>query len=181
MGKRKTNKRQETFEEVAALVDLEEGWLDELLQLPTDELAKVLGEIANHGKIKTADIEMARASLSGAKWAERFGLVDKLKDNRFERVVTPMYRLPPSVHQIMFKAALHTQDVYQEQQAQRNEAAKFKIMDSVCPQSRLLCFSDLKICQVSCSHHRAISRSSNRQTGARYVREWVRYWRRSRA
>ena len=175
MGKYKKRKVVTTAEEVATSVDLEEGWLDKLLELPTDELAKLLGDIANHGKVKTAAIKMARTSLpsfSGAKWidfAERFGLPDRLENNRFERVVTPVYRLPPSVHEIMFEAAWHTQDVYQERQAQRREVTRVRIMDPVCPQSHLLCFSDLKMCPVPCSHHRTISRSSNRQTGARYV------------
>lgn len=77
---------------MAATVDLEEGWLDKLLQLPTDELAKLPGDIANHGKVKTAAIKMARTSLPsffGEKWTERFGLLNTLEYNRFERVVTP--------------------------------------------------------------------------------------------
>ena len=123
MGKRKTNKKQKavtTPEEVTALVDLEEGWLDKFLELPTDKLAKLLADIANHGKVKTAAIKKARTSLpsfSGAKWndfAERFGLHNRLENNRFEQVVTPMYHLPPSIHEIMFEAAWRTQDVYQE-------------------------------------------------------------------
>ncbi|KAF8324228.1 hypothetical protein F5887DRAFT_927127 [Amanita rubescens] len=126
MGKRKANKRRKvvtTAEEVAASVDLKEGWLDKLLELPTDELAKLL---------KTAAIEMARASLSGVKWidpAERFSLRNRLENNQFDRVVTPMYRLPPSVHEIVFEAAWHTQDVYQELRAQRSKAARFRTMD----------------------------------------------------
>ena len=179
MGKQKTNKRRKvvtTAEEVAASVDLEEGWLDKLLELPTDELAKLLGDIANQGKVKTAAIKKARTSpllFSGVKWtdfAERFGLPDSLENNQLEQVVTPVYRLPPSVHEIMFEAGWRTQDVYQERQAQRREAARFRIMDPVCPQNRLLCFSNLEICPVPCSHHRTIPRSSNQQTGAGYVR-----------
>ena len=166
-----------TAEEVAASIDLEEGWLNKLLELPTDELAKFLGDIANHGKVKTAAIKKARTSLpsfSGVKWtdfAERFGLPDSLENNRFKRVVTPVYCLPPSVHEIMFEAGWRTQDVYQERQAQRREAARVRIMDPVCPQSCLSCFSDLKICPVPCSHHRTISRSNNRQTRAGYARD----------
>ncbi|KAF8221790.1 hypothetical protein L208DRAFT_1414470, partial [Tricholoma matsutake] len=124
-----------TAEEVAASVNLEEGWLDKLLELPTDELAKLLGDIANHGKVKTAVIKKARTSLpsfSGVKrsdFAERFGLPDSLENNRFERVVTPVYRLPPSIHEIMFEAGWRTQDVYQERQAQRREVARVRIMD----------------------------------------------------
>ena len=40
----------------------------------------------------------------------------------------------------MFEAACHTQDVYQERQVQRREAARARIMDPVCLQSHLLCF-----------------------------------------
>jgi len=173
------NKRQRvvTTEEVAASVDLEEGWLDKFLELPKDELAKLLGDIANHGKVKTVAIKKARTSLpsfSGAKWAdfaEGFNLPVNMENNQFKRVVIPVYRLPPSVHEIMFEAAWRTQDVYQEWQAQRREAARVRIMDPVCPQTRLLCFSHLRICPVPCLHHRTISRSSDRQTGAGYVRE----------
>lgn len=178
MLKQRVNKRRKlvtTPEEVTASVDLEEGWRDKFLELPTDELAKLLAHIANLGKVKTADFKKARTSLR-AKWidfAERFGLHDRLENNRFERVVTPMYHLPPSVHEIMFETAWHTQDVYQERYVQRREAARFRIMDPVCTQSRLLCFSNLKICPVPCLHHRALSRSSNRQTGARNFRDWV--------
>jgi len=77
-------------EDMAASVDLEEGWLAKFLELPGDDLAKLLGDIANHGKIKTTTIKKARTSLpsfSGAKWtdfAENFGLPDRLENNQFE-------------------------------------------------------------------------------------------------
>jgi hypothetical protein len=68
----KANKRQKlnAVEEMAALVDLEEGWLDKLLGLRTDKLAVVLGDIANQGNIRTTAIRNARIKLpsSGAKW-----------------------------------------------------------------------------------------------------------------
>jgi hypothetical protein len=63
---------------------------------------------------RSADMEMARISLYGEKWidfAERFGLPDTLENNPFKRVVTPVYRLPPSVHETMFEEAWRTQDV----------------------------------------------------------------------
>jgi len=117
-------KRQEvtSVEDVAALANLEEGWVTKLLSLPGDELTKLLGDIAHHGKIKTITIKKARTSLplfSGAKWTDfskNFGLPNKLENNWSEQVVTPVYSLPPSIHEIMFKAAWHTQDVYQERQ-----------------------------------------------------------------
>jgi hypothetical protein len=144
MAKQKRQKVVTTAEEVAVSVDLEEGWLDKLLELPIDELTKLLGDIANHGKVKTAAIKMARTSLpsfSSTKWidfAERFGLHNKLENNQFEQVITPVYHLPPSLHEIMFEAAWHVQDVYQERREQRREVARVRIVDPVHPQS--LCF-----------------------------------------
>ena len=100
MVKRRANKRQRVVtpsEEVTVTVNLEEGWLGKFLELPTDELAKLLADIANHGKVKTATIEKARTSLpsfSGVKWidfAERFGLCDRLENNQFKKVITPIY------------------------------------------------------------------------------------------
>ncbi len=144
MTNRRANKKQKvvtTAEEVAASVNLEEGWLAKLLDLPPDELAWLLGDIANLGKIKTAAIKKARISIplfSDAKWsdsAESFGLPDTLENNPFEQVVTPVYWLPPSFHEIMFETAWHTQDVYQERQAQRREEARARIMDPVCRQN----------------------------------------------
>lgn len=128
-GYKKCQKRKATVEDTEVSVDLEEGWVAKLLELPGDELAKLIGDIANHEKIKIAAIKNARISLpsfSGVKWqnfAEAFG--------RFERVVAPVYRLPPSVHEIMFAAAWHTQDVYQERRDQSREAARVRAMDPV--------------------------------------------------
>ncbi|KAM6499857.1 hypothetical protein JOM56_005365 [Amanita muscaria] len=139
MNKQKVlNKRRKVVtmaKDVTALVDLEEGWLAKFLELPGDKLAKLLGGIANHGKITTSAIKKARTSLpsfSGVKWTsftEQFGLPDSLEENPFERVVTPVYTLPPSVHEIMYEAAWRTQDVYRERQKQRREAARVRIMD----------------------------------------------------
>jgi hypothetical protein len=91
MVERKAKKRKVTVEDTAASVDLEEGWVTKLLELPGDELARLLGDIANHGKIKTAAIKKARTSAKWTVFAEKFGLPDKLENNRFERVVTPVY------------------------------------------------------------------------------------------
>jgi hypothetical protein len=137
-----------TTEEVAALVKLEEGWLHQLLALSKDDLAKLLADIANHGNIKTAKIKKARTSLplfSGTKWgpfAESFGLPDTLDSCPFEQVSTPVYFLPPSIHETMFQAAWHTQDVYQEWQVQRREEARVRIMDPACQPKCLLSFSN---------------------------------------
>ncbi|KIL63071.1 hypothetical protein M378DRAFT_80316 [Amanita muscaria Koide BX008] len=139
MNKQKVlNKRRKVVtmaKDVTASVDLEEGWLAKFLELPGDKLAKLLGGIANHGRITTSAIKKARTSLpsfSGVKWTtfvEQFGLPDSLEENPFERVVTPVYTLPPSVHEIMYEAAWRTQDVYGERQKQRIEAARARIMD----------------------------------------------------
>jgi len=132
---------------VAASVKLDEGWLAKLLDLPTDDLAKLLGDIANRGKVKTAAIKKARTSVpsfSAATWgplAESFGFPDTVENNLFEQVLTPVYWLPPYIHEIMFETAWYTQDVYQERQAQRREEGRVRIMDPVCQQNCLLYFS----------------------------------------
>ena len=140
MGELKADEGQKVVtraEDVAASVDLEEGWLAKLLELPGDDLAKLIGDIANRGKIKTAAINKPRTTLpsfSGEGWtgfAECFGLPGGLESNQLERIVTPIYRLPPSVHEIMFEEAWHTQDVYQERQEQRRATARARIMDPV--------------------------------------------------
>jgi len=99
--RRKGNKSLQisTVDDVAASVGLEEGWINKFLELPGDELAKVLGDIADRGKIKTAAIEEARSSLpsfSGPRltdFAGRFGLPNGLENTEFEPVVIPIYNL----------------------------------------------------------------------------------------
>lgn len=142
MDKRKVNKRRRTVvEDVAASVDLEEGnlasvdleegWLAKFLELPGDKLAKLLGGIANHGKITTSAIKKARTSLpsfSGVKWttfAEQFGLPDSLEENTG-----------------CLSGAAETEE---------------------------RCGKSQNNGSVPCSHHRTLSRSSNRQTRAGYV------------
>jgi hypothetical protein len=60
---------------VAVLVDLEEGWLDKHLELSIDKLTKLLNDIANHNKVKTAAIKMVRTN----NFAKIFGLHNGLK------------------------------------------------------------------------------------------------------
>lgn len=146
-------KQRKTAEEVETSVDLEDGWLDKFLTMTTDDLARLLGEIANHGNVKTSAIKKARTSLpsfSGAKWrpfAETFGFPATFDNDLFERVSTPVYWLPAPIHEIMFEAAWCTQDVYQERQVQRREEARVRIMDPVCQQKCLLSFSILGYAQ----------------------------------
>lgn len=48
------------------------NWCKAIQQLPRDEIANLLGEIANQANIKTADIKRARTALpsfSGEKWS----------------------------------------------------------------------------------------------------------------
>jgi hypothetical protein len=122
--------------------ELVEEWLNKFLGLDSssslakDRLVIRLAEIANKADIKTTDIKRARATLpsfSAAKWstfAEKFGFADDLDNTLFQHVTTPVYSLPPSIHEKMFEAAWRTQDVYQERVEQR-EAARVRIMDPV--------------------------------------------------
>jgi len=97
-------KQRKIAEEVEASVELEDGRLDKFLTMTTDDLARLLGEIANHGKVKTSAIKKARTGLpsfSGAEWrafAITFGFPSTLDNDLFERASTPVYWLPPSIH-----------------------------------------------------------------------------------
>jgi DNA polymerase III epsilon subunit-like protein len=164
-----------TVDDIAASVGLEEGWINKLLELPGDELAKVLGDIADHSKITTAAFRKARSSLPSfsrprlTDFAERFGLPNSLENTEFEPVVTPVYNLPPSVHEIMFEAAWHTQDVYQEKCGHIGEKT-FRILDPVCQRLAKLSIN-LSLLPVHCSHHRTLSRSNHWQARASHVRD----------
>ncbi|KAF5384070.1 hypothetical protein D9615_003421 [Tricholomella constricta] len=100
-------------------------------------LAKLIVQIADRGKVLLAALKKAGISLpsdSGVEWtdfAERFGLAKQLENARLEKIIIPMFHLPPSIHEIMFEEAWHTQDVYQERHVQRIErgSARFRIMD----------------------------------------------------
>ena len=165
MVKRKASKRRKVVtipEEAPASVDrnlelleLLKGFdalIDKVVEfLSTDELAKLLGLVANRGKVKTTTFKMARTKLPsffGAKWIDFVkgsGFCPTLEDNhcwQFDHVVTPVYRLPPSIHEIMFEEAWHIQDVYRERRVQNSQEARSRIMDPVwCLQSHLFYFS----------------------------------------
>ena len=116
-----------------------EEWLATFLKMPGDEqLLNCLASIANRADIKTAEIKRAMATLplvSATNWsnfAERVGLADSLENNVFERVITPVYSLPLSVHVDMFEAAWRSQDVYREKMEQKSDlATTLRVMDPV--------------------------------------------------
>jgi hypothetical protein len=137
MPKRTGKKRK-----ITAVEDMgvsEDVLIDKFLELPADELAKVIVDIAARAKIKISAIQKARTSLpsysiANLEWpdfAEKFGLRDCLENNKFEQVVTPVYNLPPSVHEIMFEAAWRTEDVYGDRQVQSRAAARSRLLDLV--------------------------------------------------
>lgn len=145
-----------------------EKWTDTVLKLPRDEIVKYIVDVADQAGIKiTDDDPEGYPSFSVAKWpslAEKFGLASCFENNVFERVITPVYNLPPSVHEDMFEAAWRSQDVYQELPEQRRQITRLRIMDPVCD----FLFSILHAIDsghgplaVPCSHFRNLSRSSN--------------------
>jgi hypothetical protein len=103
-----------------ASVQLDEGWLQQLLEVEPDNLALILGEIANTARISSSTLKKARTSLpsfSDAKWndfAEQFGLPLSPTLLQLKNFETPVYRLPMSFHEQLVQMAWRSQDVYRE-------------------------------------------------------------------
>ena len=120
-----------------SLVELEDGWMRKLLQIDSDALALILGELSNQGNITTKHINDGRIKLPSfctAKWVEissKFGLPHQPVVHNFERLITPVYHLPPSFHLASFQSAWCAQDVYRERAEQTREEARCRILDPV--------------------------------------------------
>ena len=136
MPKRRTE--DIVIEDVIECINLDRGMVDGLLDLTRDELAAVLGHIANKGDIPTATFKMARTTLpsfSLVKWtnfASQFGLPTNPEKVNFAPYSTPRCRLPPSFQKTMFQNAWHWQDVYRETVDQTREEARLRILELVC-------------------------------------------------
>ena len=122
-------------------VELEEGWLEKLLEVEPDKLALIIGHIANCAKIDTLTFKRARsiiASFSDTKWkqtAEHFGLPDRPSQLRdclvwTEMFETPAYYLPSYLHERVAEMAWRLQDVYGELHDQ-TEGTKLKDLEPV--------------------------------------------------
>ena len=128
-------------EELVESINLDKGLIDGLLQLKPDELASLLGEVANKANLPTTTIKKFRADLpsfSVAKWtdfASQFGLNQDASLLKLDTFKTPRYYLPPSLHVIMFENAWQWQDVYCEKYDQTREQARIRILDPVCQSS----------------------------------------------
>jgi hypothetical protein len=96
------------IDDVIACINLDRGLVD---GLSCDELAAVLGDIANKGNIPTATFKMARTALpsfSKVKWtdfASQFGLPADPEKLKLTLYTTPQYLLPPSYQRAMFQNA----------------------------------------------------------------------------
>jgi len=136
MPKRRTE--DIVVEDVIECINLDRGMVDGLLDLTHDELAAVLGHIANKGDIPTVTFKMARTALpsfSTMKWtnfASQFGLPTNPEKLNFAPYSTPRCRLPPSFQKTMFQNAWHWQDVYRETVDQTREEARLRILEPVC-------------------------------------------------
>jgi hypothetical protein len=125
--------------------------LDTLRNLSSDDQAKLIAGLSEELGVTDRAIKKARHTLpsfSGAKWdtfAGTYGLpqtMPSLKTARFHRHKTPTAYLPPSFHASVFKQAWRAMDVYQDRQDQKREAARVRVLESVC----LLCqMCDLRL------------------------------------
>ncbi|KAF8816701.1 hypothetical protein BYT27DRAFT_6384297 [Phlegmacium glaucopus] len=116
-------------------VNLDRGWIDELLALEKDDLALVLGDLVNRSRISNTAIKRARSALpsfSAARWA---GFAKELRPPLdpehpvLRHFATPSYWLPPSFHEAIFENSWRTQDVYREKSDQTREEARIRILD----------------------------------------------------
>jgi hypothetical protein len=128
-------------------VPLDKGLVDGLQQVNGNELAAVLAHVVNVANISTAAFKKTRIELpsfSVAKWsdfAQQFGLPQNLSKLKLEPFTTPRYRLPPSLHEVMFENAWRWQDVYREKIDHTREEARVRILDPVCqPNSNYMYF-----------------------------------------
>jgi len=142
-----------------------------LLELPGDELAQAFRWYCQHGKSETAPSRKAEPKPSiWCKWTDfcwkNLVSLTRLENNRYERVVTPVYKPSAIRSWAHFEAE------------QRREAARVRIMDPVCQRLvKLLCAAILVYPSTLFASSDS-SRSNNQQTRAGYVGDM--YWRRSR-
>jgi hypothetical protein len=126
-----------TLDEVLESENLDERLLNKLMEIEPENLALILGHIANRSNLTNAQFKKARTavpSFSKAKWnlfAEQFSLPESAESLKLEPFNTPFYCLPPSFHEPIFEAAWRVQDVYRERMQQKEEA-RVRILDPVC-------------------------------------------------
>ena len=123
---------------VIASMNMDKGLLAAFKELNGDELAALLGELANLAGLRTSAFKKARVDLtsfSKAKWsdfASDYGFSEYTSILNFEIHTTPRYRLPPSLHETMLQNAWRWQDVYRESMFQEREAGKVRLLEPVC-------------------------------------------------
>ena len=134
-----TNKRNRNIdiESLIESISLDKGLVNGFQQLDREELAVVLAHVANEANISAAAFKKTKiepSSFSETKWsdfAQQFGLPKNVMKLELKPFTTPRYRLPPSLHEVMFKNAWHWQDVYREKIDRTKEEAKMRILDPV--------------------------------------------------
>ena len=112
--------------------------LDKCLKLDKEDLTTILAHIANQAGITMTLFKKARVELPSfstvkwAKFAEQLGLPQNVEARELEPFVTPRYRLPRSLQEVMFENAWRSQDVYREKVDHTREEAKVRILEPVC-------------------------------------------------
>lgn len=108
-----------------------------VLEKSDEIVVRLICEILNRRKISTDAFAKARINLPsfpGARWSDLvrpFNLPINPEFQQLAEHVTPMYCLPPPMHETMYETAWHTNDVYQERHDHAREAPKIRFLDSV--------------------------------------------------
>ena len=125
-SKGKTSKAKlanETETDTIKLVDLPKGWIEKILSLDCQDLAKFITTLASKGDIPLSQLKQGLPSFLAAKWdnlAPSLGLPDLALANFESYGINPVL-LPPLFHEATTKAAWRIQDVYQKWLAQDRE------------------------------------------------------------
>ena len=132
----------ELHEHAIQSVDLGVGWMQKILELDKDDLAVILGDLANKSKITNSTLKRVRMTLpsfsvANLKWedfAERSGLPwdPGFLALRLQPFETPYYALPSSFHEAIIENAWRAQDVYREKSMHWGDEALIRLLDPVC-------------------------------------------------
>ena len=135
-------------DEIIDSMNLKEGLRSAVLELTPDQLTALLADLANSANLSTAAFKKARVDLpsfSTVKWSQFAAELKLPRTPSLLRLVsfqTPRYRLPLSLHQVMFENAWRWQDVYREKVDQEREETRVRLLEPVCrPHSDCVRFS----------------------------------------
>src|SRR5258708_24433981 len=119
---------------IQALDIKDNNWIQKFLEINKEQLALVIGHLADKGNIDNRSIKRARTQLpsfSTEMWADFAAGVDLPEEPRnlnLGSFHTPAYQLPPSFHKAVLEGSWHALDVYQEVVEQTREQSRIRIL-----------------------------------------------------